>query len=72
MAIYIQNIVRMKYIKKFETEAEFEAYKNGEDFITPNVTYITSTKKVFTFNHVRFEVSDGEFEVTDGIFTVLQ
>ena len=61
----------MKYIKKFETEAEFDAYKNSDDFITPNVTYITSTKKVIMFNHIRFEVSDDEFEVTDGIFTVL-
>ena len=34
----------MKYLRKFETEAEYIAYKNSEDFITPNVTYITSNK----------------------------
>ena len=61
----------MKYLKKFETETEFEAYKNSEDFITPNVTYITSNKKIDMYNHIVFKVSDGsEFEAIDGIFQV--
>jgi hypothetical protein len=30
----------MKYLKAFETEAEYTAYKNGSYFVTPNVSYI--------------------------------
>lgn len=62
----------MKYLKKFETEAEYIIYRNSEDFIAPNVTYITSYKDVVMTNHNAFEVSDGEFEVTDGTFKVLK
>ena len=62
----------MKYLRKFEPEAEYIAYKNSEDFITPNVTLIASNKNVIMYHHVAFEVSDGEFEVTDGTFEVLK
>jgi hypothetical protein len=70
----------MKYLRKFETKAEYIAYKNSEDFIKPNVTYVASNRKVF-FTPIKnttdseytiFEVSDGEFEVTDGTFEVLK
>lgn len=30
----------MKHLKYFETEAEYNAYKNGSDFVLPNVSYI--------------------------------
>ena len=63
----------MKYFKKFEEESEYIAYRNSENFITPNVTLIASNKKVFMTNRFEdFEVSDGVFEVTDGIFKVLK
>lgn len=26
----------MKYLKYFETEAEYTAYKNGSDYVLPN------------------------------------
>lgn len=64
----------MKYLKKFETEAEYTAYKNSEDFITPNVTYVVSNNVVYmtSDDYTIFEVADGEFEVTDGTFEVLK
>ena len=30
----------MKYLKYFETEAGYASYKNGSDFVTPNVSYV--------------------------------
>jgi hypothetical protein len=37
----------MKYLKKFQTEAEYTAYKDSDDFITPNVSYTVDSTKVF-------------------------
>lgn len=37
----------MKYLKYFETEAEYASYKNGSDYVTPNVSYAVDTTKVF-------------------------
>ena len=64
----------MKYLKKFETKAEYIAYKNSENFITPNVSYVVSNNAVYMTkdNYTIFEVTDGEFEVTDGTFKVLK
>lgn len=40
-----RNIDRiMKYIKKFEKISEFENFKNGSEWITPNVSYIVENK----------------------------
>ena len=36
----------MKYLKYFEQASAYEAYKNGSDFITPNVSYVEETKGV--------------------------
>jgi hypothetical protein len=36
----------MKYLKYFEEASAYEAYKNGSDYITPNVSYIVETDKV--------------------------
>ena len=36
----------MKYLKYFEELSAYEAYKNGSDFITPNVSYIEEIKGV--------------------------
>lgn len=64
----------MKYIKKFNTEAEYLAYKNSENFITPNVTYVVANDGVHMTpdNSEIFEVADGAFETTDGYFKVLK
>lgn len=36
----------MKYLKNFETEAAYAAYKNGSEFILPNVSYVEDIKDV--------------------------
>lgn len=36
----------MKYLKKFETHAEYEAYKNSQDYLTPNVSYCVDLNEV--------------------------
>jgi hypothetical protein len=37
----------MKYLKYFEEASAYEAYKNGSDFITPNVSYVEDIKVVY-------------------------
>jgi hypothetical protein len=39
----------MKYIKRFNKTSDYETFKSGEDYITPNVTYISEIKG-FRFN----------------------
>ena len=39
----------MKYLKYFETEAEYTAYKDGDDFVIPNVSY-TADNNVIYYN----------------------
>lgn len=54
----------MKYLKKFETHSDYETYKNGQDYIQPNVSwcvdmddvhydrYIPTETRIFaTFNN---------------------
>lgn len=36
----------MKYLKYFEELSTYEAYKNGSDYVLPNVSYIKETKGV--------------------------
>ena len=37
----------MKYLKYFEQASAYEAYKNGSDFITPNVSYAKDNNVVY-------------------------
>ena len=37
----------MKYLKYFEQASAYEAYKNGSDFVTPNVSYVVETEDVY-------------------------
>lgn len=36
----------MKYLKLFNLESEYTIYKNGPDFVKPNVSYVTETKGI--------------------------
>jgi hypothetical protein len=36
----------MKYLKYLQTTNEFESFKNSEDYILPNVSYVVETKGV--------------------------
>lgn len=37
----------MKYLKLFDTEAQYESFKNSTDFALPNVSHTIDTHKVF-------------------------
>jgi hypothetical protein len=48
----------MKYLKKFQTDADYQAFKGSDDWVTPNVSVIEETselaynpytKKIITF-----------------------
>ena len=43
----------MKYLKKFETHAGYEAYKNSQDYLTPNVSYCVDLNEVHFEKYVR-------------------
>lgn len=58
----------MKYLKYFEQASAYETYKNGSDYILPNVSYIVETEDVaFTApiaipsDYEVFKVREGEF-----------
>ena len=63
----------MKYLKLFENHAEYEAYKNSQDYLTPNVSYCVDLNEVHFEKYVRdyskeyltFEaLEDGNFTFT--------
>ena len=37
----------MKYLKYFETDAAYASYKNGSDYVLPNVSYVLDGSKLF-------------------------
>ncbi len=41
----------MKYLKKFQTEADYEIFKNNGEYIIPNVSWIVEN------NTVKYSVS---------------
>ena len=47
----------MKYLRLFQTEAEYTAYKDSEDFVTPNVSYTIDSIKTF-YNPVTCSTSN--------------
>lgn len=44
----------MKYLKYFETEAGYASYKNGSDYVLPNVSYIEDVKDI-RYDSISFE-----------------
>ena len=43
----------MKYLKKFDRHAEYEAYKNSQDYLTPNVSWCIDRSEVHYAKYVR-------------------
>ena len=37
----------MKHLKLFQVESEYNSYKNGSDYVLPNVSYVEETKSVW-------------------------
>lgn len=63
-----------KYLKLFQNVSDYETYKNGEEFLLPNVSFIVNEETVH-FNpdmsgYELFETIDGGFCVTEGDFYV--
>ena len=51
----------MKYLKKFQTNADYQAFKNGDDWVKPNLSAIVESSPVIIFNSVHFNL---QFPVT--------
>lgn len=52
----------MKYLKKFHTNADYQTFKEGDDWVTPNVSTIEEDNGIF-YNEIlkliSFTLSDG-------------
>jgi hypothetical protein len=59
----------MKYLKAFETEAEYTAYKNGSYFVTPNVSYIRENG-VIEYNKASLRYNTVDLGLPSGILWV--
>ena len=44
----------MKYLKKFQTNADYQTFKDGGDWITPNVSLIEEKVSSISNNHIMF------------------
>ena len=44
----------MKYLKKFQTNADYQTFKDGGDWITPNVSLIEGKVSSINNNHIMF------------------
>ena len=62
----------MKYLKYFEQASAYDAYKNGSDFVLPNISYIEESNSVefnpyviekniihFVLNNINCEAEEG-------------
>ena len=55
----------MKYLKKFQTNADYQTFKDGGDWITPNVSLIEEKVSSINNNHIMFnEVEISTFTVS--------
>lgn len=54
----------MKYLRKFQTNADYQAYKGGGDWVTPNVSLITGD------NNIVYEPSDNTISLIT--FTIFE
>lgn len=50
----------MKYIKKFKHEEDFNAFKDSDKYVTPNVSYIHGVEKSKLRRNVKFKIKDKE------------
>lgn len=57
----------MKYLKKFQTNADYQAFKNSSDYITPNISVIKENVSGNDFN-IMFEPFVGTVSLI--IFTI--
>ena len=60
----------MKYLKHFETEAQYEVFKGENEYILPNVSYIKQNNDVKYNPYQKQEVELISFIVSDPFYTV--
>ena len=68
----------MKYLKKFSNSSEYEQFKEGEKWLTPNVSLITDNKICFPYSDddiaglvaTASEMADLRFERSAIIFSL--
>ena len=51
----------MKYLKKFQTNADYQTFKGSSDYVKPNLSAIVESTPVIMFNSVHFNL---QFPVT--------
>jgi hypothetical protein len=61
----------MKHLKLFNDTASYEAYKNSEDYVLPNVSYIEETKGVSFEPYVDLTVNYLTIEALEDNLTVV-
>ena len=57
----------MKYIKKFKHEEDFNAFKDSDKYVTPNVSYIHGVEKSKLRRNVKFKIKDTECNMGEGM-----
>lgn len=51
----------MKYLKKFQTNADYQTFKGSSDYVKPNLSAIVESTPIIIFNSVHFNL---QFPVT--------
>lgn len=57
----------MKYIKKFKHEEDFNAFKDSDKYVTPNVSYIHGVEKSKLRRNIKFKIKDTECNMGEGM-----
>lgn len=57
----------MKYLKKFDTTTEYDQFKVGNTFITPNVSFIVDGGVLLYQKVLTFKIDDVEYVVEKGM-----
>lgn len=52
----------MKYLKYLQTANDFESFKNSDDYVLPNVSYVVETEGV-SFEPYKEEIIEYHFEI---------
>ena len=48
----------MKYINAFETYNEYVQYKNSNDFVVPNISFVENNRQIYRTPYVQYNVGD--------------
>ena len=63
-----------KYLTLFQSNTQYEEYKNGEKYLLPNVSFVLNGEithfNPYVYGYELFETTDGTFCVKEGDFYV--